>query len=224
MKKTNMAAVILAVLLLAVMTAGCARSSGSEFDPVQSSVFIKQDGSILSATVEHTQQDYYTEENLKSFVEGKVSEFNAAQGKESAAYNKEGAERLPVAIVSCSLGAGQGEQILKYVLEYSSSDMLFAFTGTIRDAEMTLTSLATDSVESRLSKGDLVGEPFVDAKGQSVESSKITSQSKLRVVVSEGPATIQTEGKVVYMTQGCTLQDAYTVTTPGEGISYIVFK
>lgn len=224
MKKINVAAVILAVLLSAAMTAGCARSSSSEFDPVQNSVFIKQDGSILSATVEHTQQDYYTEENLKSFVEGKVSEFNAAQGKESAAYNKEGSDKLPVALVSCSLSQGQGEQILKYVLEYSSADMMFAFTGTIRDEEMTLTSLATDSVENRLSKGDLVGDAFVDAKGQSVESSKVTSQSKLRVVVSEGPATIQTEGKVVYMTQGCTLQNAYTVTTSGEGVSYIVFK
>ncbi len=224
MKKTNMAAVILAVLLLAVLTAGCARSGGSEFNPVQSSVFIKQDGSVLSATVEHTQQDYYTEESLKSFVEGKVSEFNAGQGKESAAYNKEGAEKLPVAVVSCSLTEGQGERTLKYVLEYSSADMLFAFTGTIRDEMMTLTSLATDSVENRLSKGDLVGSTFVDTKGQTVESGKVTSQSKLHVVVSEGPGTIQTEGKVAYMTQGCTLQDPYTVTTPEEGVSYIVFK
>ena len=215
---------ILAVLLLAVLTAGCARSGSSEFDPIQSSVFIKQDGSILTATVEHTQQDYYTEESLKSFVEGKVSEFNAAQGKESAAYNKEGAGKLPVAVVSCSLTPGQGEQTLKYVLEYSSVDMMFAFSGEIRDEGMMLTSLATDSVENRLAKGDLVGSSFVDAKGQSVESSKVTSQSKLHVVASEGPATIQTEGKVAYMTQGCTLEDPYTVTTPAEGISYIVFK
>lgn len=219
-----MAAVLLVVLLLAAMTAGCARSGSSEFNPVQSSIFIKQDGSILSAAVERGEQDYYTQESLKNFVEGKVSGFNAAQGKENAAYNKEGAEKLPAAVVSCSLEPGQGDQVLKYVLEYSSPEMLLAFNGTIRAEELTLASLATDSVENRLTKGDLVGDTFVDAKGQSVDSSKITSQSKLRVVVSEGPATIQTQGKVVYMTQGCTLQDDYTVTTPGEGVSYIVFK
>lgn len=224
MKKTNTAAVILTVMLLAVTAAGCARSGSSEFDPSQSSIFIKRDGSILSATVEHAQQDYYTEETLKDFVEKKVSEFNADQGKERAAYNKEGAEKLPVAVVSCSLAAGQGDQVLKYVLEYGTPDMLFAFTGAIRDGDMKLTSLATDSVENRLSKGDLVGEALVDVKGQSVESSKVTSQSRLRVVVSEGPGIIQTEGKVVYMTKGCTLKDSCTVATPAKGISYIVFK
>lgn len=224
MKKINIAAVLFAVLLLAVTAAGCARSGSSEFDPVQSSIFIKRDGSILSAVVEHAKQDYYTEDTLKHFVEGKVSEFNAAQGKASAAYNQEGAEKLPVAVVSCSLSAGQGDQILKYVLEYSSPDMLFAFTGVLRDEDMTLTSLATDSVENRLSKGDLVGDAFVDAQGRSVESSKVTSQSKLRVVVSQGAGIIQTEGKVLYMTKGCTLQDSCTVITPAEGISYIVFK
>ena len=65
---------------------------------------------------------------------------------------------------------------------------------------------------------------FVDAKGNAVEAGKITSQSKLRVVSSQGPALIQTEGKVLYMSDGCTLVDEYTVQTPEEGSSFIIFK
>ncbi|EEG56361.1 hypothetical protein CLOSTASPAR_01551 [[Clostridium] asparagiforme DSM 15981] len=57
-----------------------------------------------------------------------------------------------------------------------------------------------------------------------MEAGKITSQSKLRVVSSQGPALIQTEGKVLYMSDGCTLVDEYTVQTPEEGSGFIIFK
>ena len=157
-------------------------------------------------------------------MEGRLSEFNAAQGKESAAYNKEGAEKLPAAIVSCKVEGADGAKTVKSIVEYSSPEMLLALAGEIRDGEVKLAALATDSVENRLAAGDLVGSTFLDAKGNSVESGKITSQSKLRVVSSQGPALIQTEGKVLYRSEGCTLVDEYTVQTPEEGSSFIIFK
>ena len=156
--------------------------------------------------------------------EGRLSEFNAAQGKESAAYNKEGAEKLPAAIVSCKVEGADGAKTVKSIVEYSSPEMLLALAGEIRDGEIQLAALATDSVENRLAAGDLVGSTFVDAKGNAVEVGKITSQSKLRVVSSQGPALIQTEGKVLYRSEGCTLVDEYTVQTPEEGSSFIIFK
>ena len=45
-----------------------------------------------------------------------------------------------------------------------------------------------------------------------------------RQVSSQGPALIQTEGKVLYRSEGCTLVDEYTVQTPEEGSSFIIFK
>lgn len=225
MKKTSRLALILAVVMTAMIAAGCARSGGgSEFNPTQSSIFIKKDGSVLSASVEHSTQNYYSGDELKAFLEARLTEFNAGQGKEGAAYNKEGAEKLPAAIVSCSVDGGDGDKTVKAVLEYSSPDMLLALAEENRDEEIKLTALATDSVENRLSAGDLVGESFVDAKGNAVESGKITSQSKLRVVSCQGPALVQTEGKVLYMSSGCTLADDHTVQTPEEGSSYIIFK
>ena len=225
MKKISRYLLLAAVVMAVFAASGCARSDkGAVFDPDQSSIFVKKDGSVLSASVEHSDQNYYSEEELKSFMEGRLSEFNAAQGKESAAYNKEGAEKLPAAIVSCKVEGADGAKTVKSIVEYSSPEMLLALAGEIRDGEIQLAALATDSVENRLAAGDLVGSTFVDAKGNAVEAGQITSQSKLRVVSSQGPALIQTEGKVLYMSDGCTLVDEYTVQTPEEGSSFIIFK
>ena len=73
-----------------------------------------------------------------------------------------------------------GAKTVKSIVEYSSPEMLLALAGEIRDGEIQLAALATDSVENRLAAGDLVGSTFVDAKGNAVEAGKITSQSKLR--------------------------------------------
>lgn len=225
MKKISRAMLALAVVVTMFAASGCARSGGgAEFNPAQSSIFIKKDGSVLSASVGHSEQNYYSEEELKGFTETKLAEFNAAQGKESAAYNKEGAEKLPAAIVSCKVEVADGAQTVKAILEYSSPEMLLALAAENRDGDVKLVSLATDSVENRLAAGDLVGSSFVDAKGKAVDAGKITSQSKLRVVSTQGPALIQTEGKVLYMSEGCTLTDDYTVQTPEEGNCFIIFK
>ena len=58
-----------------LLICGCSgRAALSGFDPDQSSIFVKKDGSVLSASVEHSDQNYYSEEELKSFMEGRLSE------------------------------------------------------------------------------------------------------------------------------------------------------
>ena len=52
MKKKSRLALILTLVLTALLAAGCAAKSGSaEFNPGRSSIFIKRDGSVLSASV-----------------------------------------------------------------------------------------------------------------------------------------------------------------------------
>ena len=149
MKKKSRLALTLALVLTALLAAGCAAKSGSaEFNPGRSSIFIKRDGSVMSASVEHTEQNYYSEDELKGFLETELSAFNAAQGSESAAYNKEGAAKLPAALVSCEVKGADGNKTVKAVYEYSSADMLMALAGQIKDEEIKLTALATDSVET----------------------------------------------------------------------------
>ena len=82
MKKISRYLLLAAVVMAVFAASGCARSDkGAVFDPDQSSIFVKKDGSVLSASVEHSDQNYYSEEELKSFMEGRLSEFNAAQGR-----------------------------------------------------------------------------------------------------------------------------------------------
>ena len=44
------------------------------------------------------------------------------------------------------------------------------------------------------------------------------------MICAQGGGIIQTEGKVLYMTEGVTPVDEFTVSTPDEGKSYIIFK
>ena len=49
-------------------------------------------------------------------------------------------------------------------------------------------------------------------------------QSKLYVAAVEGPALIQTDGTVVYISTDVEQVGTNMVQTPADGMSYIVFK
>ena len=69
-----------------LLICGCSgRAALSGFDPDQSSIYIKKDGSVSSASVEQTEQNYYSQEDLEVFVSERVEEFKAGQDAQSSA-------------------------------------------------------------------------------------------------------------------------------------------
>lgn len=225
MERLKRKAAFAAVLIAAVLAAGCSRGgSGQGFDPDQNSIYIKTDGTVENATVVYTQESYYEEEGLREEIQSRLLEFNAQEGSEGQTENQEGQDPLPAALVSCSVSQSQGQYQLKYILAYRSPDMLLAFNQMIRNPDIQITDLDVDTVEDCLAQGGLVGTSFLDGEGQPEELSRITSQGNLHAVTVQGSARIQTQGKIQYVSQGCQIQDEYTVQTPQEGVSYIIFK
>lgn len=225
MKKIRGKRALLAAALAAVLIAGCGgRAESAGFEPSESSVYIKRDGSVQSASVERSSKGYYTAEGLEEAASQAVSAFNEKQAGQAKAKSGEGEEPLPVEISQCTVTGQEGEQVLTCILSYDSAGTFLAFNSQIKNPEAAFSAFSTDSVENMVAKGDLVGSDFVDAKGRDTESGKVTSQGSLRAVKVQGAGLFETEGKVMYATRGCTMTEDGGVKTPEEGVSYIIFK
>ena len=102
--------IVKGILLLAAAAAvvtGCSRiGMGGAEAPTENSVYVAGDGSVRGASVETYQQGSYTEDELKNSAGQKIIDFNSGLGKAASYENAEGSEKLPVAIVSASLGNG----------------------------------------------------------------------------------------------------------------------
>lgn len=199
-KNLRLAAGIAAVTVL--LTACAGNASSSKFEPKQSSIFISRDGSVQSALVKTYENDYYSEEELNQFLTEAVGEYDG------------------VSLVSCKMADGTANAVFSYG---SAADFL-VFAEAEKDWENMLSELSVMKVSEGLSAGLILDGKFVNPKGANIDSDKVTRQSDLYMVASDGGALIQTEGKVQYMSAGCTLVDDFTVQTPEEGRAYIIFK
>lgn len=204
--------IALAVCLAAGILAGCAGRGGSSstFDPGSSSIYVGQDGKIQTATVEnYEEKDYYNEADFKTFLEAAAAEFNGEHG--------EGA----VTVDSCSLGQGTA----RVIFGYSSGENLVQFVKAYEDAENDVDSFAVltpaEAVTSAQTDGINLVKP---SDGKAVTAEEIQKEGG-RAVVLDGsnPVTVQTAGKILYVSEGISLRDSYTAKT-AAGKNYIIFK
>lgn len=215
------ASILMAAAVLSVIVSGCAKQGGAEsdreFTPTESSVYVSRDGGFSSALVETYDKDYYDQAELQAFLEEAVALYNG--GNSGGGEESEEASG-PVSLVSCTLQDGVASSVFKY----SSADDLIQFSRESGDDSNSFTFLDTAAVSDGVVKGYIVDGTFVDASGAAVKNEDITKQSRLRVICAQGGGIIQTEGKVLYMTEGVTPVDEFTVSTPDEGKSYIIIK
>ena len=57
-----------------------------------------------------------------------------------------------------------------------------------------------------------------------VPADQVKKKSKLHVAVVEGPALLETDGAIQYISDGVTLTGENGARTPDGGVSYIIFK
>lgn len=217
MKVTRLAAAVVAAgLTLAVW--GC--SGQKEFavsSPEETCVIVRKDGSVSLASVENYQSGEYSAEELLEFAKEQISEYNASLGKGDAAENKEGAEKLPAAVVSASIENNRAV----LVTEYDSPESLLAFAGEIGDTSVTFTDLKTGTVSGMEGLESVV---WKKPGGEIEPGQTVEKKQDAQVIRAEGSGVIKTEKKVQYISNGCELTDEHTVRTAAESPSYIVLK
>lgn len=214
MKKTT--AILLAVLLTALMAAGC--SSKSKFEPEESSLYLQRDGGVTGFTkTEGYDKDYYSLKELKDdYVDPAVKAYNEEKAGLSFAYTEDNdtKETLPISIEELDISGG----VAKMKLEYATTADYLAFNKNQldEDAAFQIGLLADVSVPSTIS--------WVDADGNSVDSETVLNSTKYYVAELSFAATAQVEGTIVYASEGVTVTGKETFVTDGTETAYVVFK
>ncbi|MCI7796138.1 MAG: hypothetical protein MR528_07550 [Lachnospiraceae bacterium] len=200
----------------AVILSGCSgQSATAAFAPAETSLYITGEGTVTSATVETYENDYYSADELKAYAEEVLASFNIPDGSaaEPAATLRE-----------CTMENGTA----KLLIDFKDAGSYLEFSEQYPDEEspVRIKKLDITTVSDGVTKGYIAGASFtkVSGKEKQTASDEVMKQSKLNVAAVEGPALIQTDGKIQYISAGVTVEGDNLVRTPDEGLSYIVFK
>lgn len=231
-------AALLAVLLLSVgVLSGCNLISpggdttveetegplmkDNPFEPTESGLFIRDDGTAAGAEVTDFTQDYYDLAELRTYVEGLVAEYNQEEAGLNYAYAKDApsGKTLPVSI--SRLEESNGQVIL--ILECATpADYIM-----INDLNLTsdgLKSVTKSTVAEMKNAGKTIGVALVNVKGETVTVEQALKNDTYHVVVCEGATVLQVQGEVKYMSTNVTYVDVDSVKTPAGEVSYIIYR
>lgn len=201
--------------LTAVLSAGCKQSQkSSEIQVDTGRIYVSREH-VVSGVITHTYEDTgaaFDQQELQNEVEGFITAYNEKHGQGSEGF-------VPVKLTSCTVDGQKGT----LVIEYGTADNFIGFSNSQADDSHTVTRLMVDTVAGGLTAGAITDGTFVKPDGTAAAQEEILKQSELHLVAAEGSVTIQTEGTIVYMSEGTELSDAFTAKVP-EGKSYIIFK
>lgn len=203
---------IAGLTLIAVFPAfgltGC-RTSDPLLQSEQNCLYLTKDGSLQwVSSEEYTDPSgAYREEELVSFAKEELRKYNEALGR--------GSENPAVSFVSAALQDGRAVLIT----EYADAQELLSYADEMKDTDVTFQELESGAYgELSQTYREL---PLLDAKGNPADPSG--EQNRLSIGC-EGQALIRTESQILYVSEGCVLQDEHSVRTAPEGKSLILVK
>lgn len=212
MKKKRTALAVLGITA-GVMLAGCGQQrKDAEWKANENSIYVGRDGQVQSALVYSSEQfnELYQEEELKSFVEKAVTEYNAET------------ENPAVTLKSCRLENRTGY----LVFDYAEPEDYLEFARFSGDNTNTITGLTVTGSGDAAAAGMLSGVTLVKANGKEAKAEDVLKTPDYQIVSVEGAGTVTTQGKIAFVSgeaEALTLKDDFTVVT-GEGTHYIIFK
>lgn len=204
---------VLAALLAAGLLTGCLGNGGgsSTLNSESSRIYVTEEGTLQTATVEsYAQKDYYNGDELKTFLEEAVSQYNGANGQNQ------------VALDSCTLDNGTA----RMMFHYASPDALIGFTTQYEDKANLVESISVNKLSDVYDQSESEGVAFIKASnGKETDRKTLSKRGDNRAVVmtSANPVTIQTQGKILFVSNNVVIKDSHTVQTT-KGKSYIIFK
>ena len=222
MKIKRFAAVAAVLLLCIGILSGCEQEKTDVFEPTQSCLYVRDNGTAAGAEITPFAEDYYSLSELKEYVQKLVIEYNQEKAGLAYAYTvdvPEGSGTLPVAISKLTEISGKVVLILECATpaDYISiNDLNINSNG--------LKAVNVYTVEEMKTAGKSVSGSIVDTKGESVTAEKAMKKGSYHVVVCEGATVLQVQGEIKYMSSNVTYINGSTAETPAGEVSYIIYK
>lgn len=164
------------------MIAGLLTACGNSLDADCNTVYVEKKGTVIGASIEKMDKDYYSEDELEKFIDEKVETYQKNHEKSS------------VKVSDFSVKDGVAELFVKYAgyEEYQDFNNVTLFAGTVPQALAAGYDFNTKFTE--IKDGKASGE---------VESSKIT-ESDYKVVVLSEKIDVKVDGTIKYISSDYT--------------------
>lgn len=209
MNKIKKLGLLWMLLVVMLMFTGCSESD--TFEPTTDTLYIRKDGSLMEAVFNTLDKDYYNSNELQSFIETAVKEYNNAKAGKNQAYAGEN-ETLPVSVVEYLV---EGTKV-KLVLAYASIEEYTEFNagqGLVGDVEFT--TVAQVNFGSNMTKPN----------GNPVDAATVSKKSNYLVLIATGKTQIQVQGSLAFLSENVTRVEKNLVTIDAmDEPAYIVFK
>lgn len=210
--------------LAVLVFAGC-KKKDDIYEPAASGLYVREDGSLVSADVEDFGKSYYDKTELQKFVEDEVIAYNDAKASQPYAYAAEDVdeeERLPISILDLQAEGGK----VKLLLNFTEAADYLAFNQET-NAVVTALSQCTsgEAAENGLSFDDMK-----DKDGNTAGADQAKKRKKnfyLTVTVSEELTEglpIQVQGTVQFASKNTEITGTNTVRVPAGESAVIIYK
>ena len=194
-----------------------------------SSVFVKRDGSVISADVEEFTADYYdVNEFEEKYLIPAVKAYNEKKGL-SYVKQEETTEKLPVALY----GLEKKDNNLVLELNYQTTQDYLSFNKEINTYFNDFNTFVVCPYADLADAGISMDAAFLDENGNSVDINTVKATSGLYACVlgfsgslpAEFTGKFQFEGEVKYITEGIVIQGDNSVRVyDSDALQYILFK
>lgn len=198
------------VVLLSIMALGAGLLAGCGTpDVVTNTIIVEKNGKITEALVEDFSKDYYTQEELQSFVESEIEEFKAENTE------------ADIKLSDLTVETGTARMVIRYgnASTYRDFHKVNFFVGTVVDAQSAGYKFDTNfvAVTDGVAAEELVGTSMVVA-------------AEGKVVIIQDAIEVQVPGTIKYVSEGVTVNAADTaaITVANETdvapVAYIIYE
>lgn len=201
-------AIIMCVGLIGCLT-GCSSATIGKIniESGENGFYVQKDGSVLYAVSETFEKEYYDKGDLKDAIEAEVKEYNDS---DIASVSD------AISVEKVKVSGDEANMTLKFATTYD-------FSTYIDEYNM--------SEQEKFYMGTISANPFkisgelVSPDGKETIKAKEVKKMDAEIIVIDGKSKIQIEGKVLYLSEKCSVDENGIITTAdiNDGTSYVVF-
>lgn len=187
-------------LLTCLFMTGCSHNPGLKAESLTAdTLYIGRDGSIVCGIVEDFDKEYYVKEELESFIEEEIEDYNSQSGKDRIKLSSLAIEEKE-----------QARMVIRYagIEDYAKVNKTEASLLTFAEAKAQ--GLLPDTVKN-----------MADGSDTSLRDVEAEDKSKVAIITEEYDVIL--DGTVLYY-QNCAAKSAESVHTSGTETSIIIFK